>query len=175
MMSRNRFCASLAAAVGRDRRSPPTLAVAADPPGGSPRSSSRRRRRSACGWNPVPGSTGYKVLRSTTPGAGHKEIAAPAQPQFIDTTIEPGLTYYYVLQSVAGAETSANSEERSVAIPGEKNGRGAQAPEWVNVALAQTTEFGKVTNRVSLAWRSAGPPSPSTSTAARWPARTTRC
>ena len=156
MMSRNRFCASLAAAVVGTAFAA-TLAVAADPPRWVAALFIQAQKAVGLRWNPVPGSTGYKVLRSTTPGAGHKEIAAPAQPQFIDTTIEPGLTYYYVLQSVAGAETSANSEERSVAIPGEKKVEVLKPPEWVNVALAQTTEFGKITNRVSLAWRSTGP------------------
>lgn len=67
-------------------------------------------------WQPVPGATGYKVLRSTTPGKGHQEIVAPAQPQHFDTGVTPGTTYYYVLQAVAGAEVSPNSQERSVVV-----------------------------------------------------------
>jgi len=67
-------------------------------------------------WLPVPGATGYKVLRSTTSGSGYQEIAAPPAPQHFDAGIAPGNTYYYVLQSVAGAEASANSAEKSVAV-----------------------------------------------------------
>ena len=67
-------------------------------------------------WMPVSGATEYKVLRSTTAGSGYAEIASTAQPQHFDKEIEPGTTYYYVLQAVAGAEVSPNSEEKSVAI-----------------------------------------------------------
>ncbi len=102
-------------------------------------------------WTPVPGATGYKVLRSEKAGAGYAEIAAPATPQHFDQAVEPGSTYYYVLQAVAGAEASPNSVEKFVTIPGQKKVALA-APEWRMVQATSTTEFGKTTFKVGLQW-----------------------
>ncbi|HEY5999407.1 MAG TPA: hypothetical protein VI078_08945 [bacterium] len=104
-------------------------------------------------WLPVPGATGYKVLRSATAGSGYTEIGATAQPQHFDTTVQAGETYYYVLQTVAGAEVSANGEERSVKIPGQKKAV-TLPPDWVAVKPDATTEFGKTNYRVGLSWNS---------------------
>lgn len=102
-------------------------------------------------WMPVQGATGYKVLRSETAGTGYAEIAATPQPQHFDTAVEPGSTYYYVLQAVAGADVSANGDEKTVKIPGKKK-ETLIAPA-VSRALAQSaTEFGKTTYKVSLFW-----------------------
>lgn len=103
-------------------------------------------------WNPVPGATAYKILRSTTQGSGYAEVGSGAQPQLIDADIEPGSTYYYVLQSVAGTEVSPNSDERMVIIPGEKKVEVLTTPTWDKVTLTQTTEFGKTLSKVALFW-----------------------
>jgi opacity protein-like surface antigen len=102
-------------------------------------------------WMPVAGATGYKVLRSEKAGADYKEIKTSAQPQFFDQAVEPGSTYYYVLQSVAGAEVSANSDEKSVTIPGQKK-QVLAAPTWVSTTVQETTEFGKTTYKAGLVW-----------------------
>ncbi len=104
-------------------------------------------------WTPVPGATGYKVLRSTTAGQGHQEIAAPATPQHFDKDIEPGTTYYYVLQAVAGAEVSGNSPEKSVAIPGVKKVEAVKPPVWDKVVPQVSVEFGKANVKVGLFWK----------------------
>ena len=103
-------------------------------------------------WMPVPGATGYKVFRSEKPGAEYKEINAAAQPQFFDQGLEPGSVYYYVLQTVAGAGVSGNSEEKKVVIPGQKQKKVAP-PEWsMDPVLQETTEFGKTSFKVVLFW-----------------------
>jgi sugar lactone lactonase YvrE len=102
-------------------------------------------------WMPVPGATGYKVLRSETKGSGHKEIGTVTAPQYFDQTVEPGSTYSYVLQAVAGAEVSANSDEKSVVIPGQKVKK-INPPDWRQIQEQQTTEFGKTTFKVGLSW-----------------------
>lgn len=102
-------------------------------------------------WMAVPGATGYKVLRSVTDGSGYQEIAAPTQPQHFDATVEPGLTYFYVLQSVAGAELSPNSEQKSVLIPGQQVKK-ILPPVFAKVAGQETTEFGKTSFKVGLIW-----------------------
>ncbi len=104
-------------------------------------------------WTPVPGATEFRVLRSTAAGKDYKQVGTSAQPQFLDKELEPGTTYYYVLQAATGAEVSPNSEERSVAIPGEKKVVGVEPPVWDTVTLDQATQFGKTTYKVVLVWR----------------------
>lgn len=103
-------------------------------------------------WNPVPGASGYKVLRSTTAGSGYAEIGGGPQPQLIDSNLEPGTTYYYVLQALAGAEVSPNSEEKSVTVPGEKKVEAMKPPAMRDLTLTQTTEFGKTVSKVGIFW-----------------------
>jgi len=103
-------------------------------------------------WMPVSGATGYKVLRSTAPGSGYEEIAGTSQPQHFDAAIEPGTTYYYVLQALAGAEVSPNSDEKKIAIPGEKKKEAVKPPLIREVTLTQTTEFGKVVSKIGIFW-----------------------
>lgn len=102
-------------------------------------------------WMPVPGATGYKVLRSETKGSGYKELTTVTTPQYFDQTVEPGSTYSYVLQAVAGAEVSANSDEKSLVIPGQKVKK-ISPPEWRQIQEQQTTEFGKTSFKVGLSW-----------------------
>lgn len=102
-------------------------------------------------WTPVAGATAYKVLRSVTKGADYAEIGAPAVPQFMDSAIEPATSYYYVIQAVAGAEVSPNSEERSVTVTGKKL-EVLTGPKWKDLTLTQTIEFGKPIFKVGLFW-----------------------
>ncbi len=109
-------------------------------------------------WAPAAGATGYKVLRSTGAGKDYKEIASGPQPQYFDKTLEPGATYSYVLRSVAGAEVSALSDERSVAIPGERKVEAVQPPKMDSLTLDESEEFGKVTFRVGVFWNKSTSP-----------------
>lgn len=86
-------------------------------------------------WQPVPEATGYVVLRSTTRGSGYQKIADASQPQYFDATVTPGTVYYYTLQALAGSESSANAEERSVTIPA-KAARTAP-PQWRQATMNQ--------------------------------------
>lgn len=104
-------------------------------------------------WTPVPGATTYKVLRSTAAGKDYKEIASVPTPQYFDKEVEPGTTYYYVLQAVAGAETSVSSPEKSVVIPGEKKVEEVKPPEWENLTVTAQTEFGKTNYKIGLFWK----------------------
>lgn len=104
-------------------------------------------------WAPTPGATGYKILRSTTSGKDYQEIASTAAPQHFDKDLKPGVTYYYVLQAVTAAETSPNSAEKSVVIPGVKEVKETLPPEWSTFVAKQRTQFGKPVHEIHLSWK----------------------
>lgn len=60
--------------------------------------------------------TGYRVLRSTTPGGPYSQIATPTTNSYQDTGLAAG-TYYYVVQAVNPAGDSPNSGEASASVP----------------------------------------------------------
>ncbi|WPV02132.1 cellulose binding domain-containing protein [Mucilaginibacter sp. cycad4] len=67
-------------------------------------------------WNTSSGNTaqGYNVLRSTSSGGPYTSVASwtgNTTPQYIDVNVVNGQTYYYVVQAVNQAGTSANSTE----------------------------------------------------------------
>ena len=67
------------------------------------------------------GVTGYNVYRSTTSGGGYTKVnsSAVTGTNFTDTTIAPGVTYYYVATAVDGSgNESAFSSEITAAVPG---------------------------------------------------------
>jgi hypothetical protein len=103
-------------------------------------------------WVPVPGVAAYRVFRSTTAGKGQQEIAAPSVPTYVDAAIEPGKTYYYSVEAIAGVEAGPLSDEKSVIIPG-----GVNTPEITQVNLTTTLEFGKPVSRVAILWAGKGP------------------
>ena len=78
-------------------------------------------------WPVTPGATSYNVLRSTTSGSGYVSITngvvGPVcgsgfnNATYVDATAANGTTYYYVVQSVNPAGSSANSPQSFGATP----------------------------------------------------------
>ncbi len=73
-------------------------------------------------WSAPSGNiTGYNVYRGTTAGG---ESATPLNPtplsatttSYIDTTVVPGNTYYYIVRAINGPATSANSDEATASL-----------------------------------------------------------
>lgn len=65
-------------------------------------------------WNAVTGATGYNVERSTTSGGIYTSIATNVtSPNYIDTSVSNGTTYYYVVTAVNANGESAYSNEVS--------------------------------------------------------------
>ncbi len=135
-----------------------SVAFAADPPKWVAAIYVEAQKVVGLRWNVVAGATGYKILRSTTKGSGYAEIGTSTAPQFIDKTLTPGETYFYVLQSVAGGDVSPNSEEKSVVIPGAKKVEVVSPPTWDHINPQQSTEFGKVNFKVGLFWQKSASP-----------------
>ena len=63
------------------------------------------------GWNPVPGSFPYAVLRGTAPGKETEVLATTVGTAYTDSSVTPGSTYYYVVQAINGAISSPKSNE----------------------------------------------------------------
>lgn len=107
-------------------------------------------------WVPVPGATNYKIFRSLAAGKDAQEIGATATPQYLDSAVEAGTTYYYTLKTVAGAEISPASEEKSVITPGAK--KVVVLPPTIDSAsLEVDSQFGKDSYKVGILWHGTGP------------------
>jgi fibronectin type 3 domain-containing protein len=71
----------------------------------------------AVNWEASPFATSYNVERSVTSGSGYTTVAsvsgtsAYTSTSYLDTAITGGTTYYYVVSSISGTTTSANSPE----------------------------------------------------------------
>lgn len=71
-------------------------------------------------WDVVSGASAYKVKRSTS-AAGPFSTISPvlSQPNFVDATVAPGQTYFYVVSALdTFLNESANSAPQSVAVTG---------------------------------------------------------
>ena len=71
-------------------------------------------------WTASAGATGYNVQRATTNGGPYTQlaqVAAPTSNGYTDSSVTNGTTYYYVVQTLTAAGSSANSPQVS-ATPG---------------------------------------------------------
>jgi autotransporter-associated beta strand protein len=62
-------------------------------------------------WNAAPGTTGYLVKRSFTPGGPHTTIQSVSGTGFTDLDVSNGTTYYYVVAATNEFGASTNSAE----------------------------------------------------------------
>lgn len=68
-------------------------------------------------WNACPGATGYAVKRSTGPGGPFTTLASPTTTFFVDTAVQNGSTYYYLV-GAANTGGKSPSSARVSATPG---------------------------------------------------------
>ena len=90
-------------------------------------------------WGVATGAATYNVLRSTPGPGGETFLINVSTPNYYDTAVVNGQTYYYVVQSVNTAGTSANSSE----VHATPNNPPA-APTLLTATAA--------TNQVALTW-----------------------
>ena len=65
-------------------------------------------------WSESFGATSYKVKRATASGGPYTTIATVTAPSYVDTAVNNGTTYHYVVSAVNAAGESANSAQDSV-------------------------------------------------------------
>ncbi len=69
-------------------------------------------------WNTVPGAIGYTVKRSTTQGGPYAEVDdTVTETTYIDTGLNPGVSYYYVLVARYGNDDESDESSEVVAVP----------------------------------------------------------
>jgi rhamnogalacturonan endolyase len=100
----------------------------------------------ALAWTPPPGSTNFNLKRSTVQGGPYGTIASGVtNANFLDTGLDSGTTYYYVVSAVNAAGEGPNSGEASAT---------AYAPylvAWGNNDSGQSSIPPTLTNAVQLA------------------------
>jgi len=95
-------------------------------------------------WASVSAANGYNVLRSTTHNGPYTKIATLTQttaPQYNDTSVANGTSYYYVVQATNQSGVGANSPEASTT---------PMAP--VAVPAASDSDIGAVQNAGSASY-----------------------
>lgn len=102
-------------------------------------------------WAPAYGdlAQGYTVLRATTSGGPYTNVATWNQgtwPNYTDTSVVNGTTYYYVVSAVNQSGASANSVE----VGATPAASGAAPPGWTS------QDLGVVTSAGSSAYANAG-------------------
>ncbi|WP_248931141.1 cohesin domain-containing protein [Paenibacillus hamazuiensis] len=63
-------------------------------------------------WNTIPGSTGYNLKRSTSPGGPYTTVTTTTYTSYSDTSVTNGITYYYVVSALksSGGESGYSRE-----------------------------------------------------------------
>ncbi|CAG7630303.1 Ig-like domain-containing protein [Paenibacillus allorhizosphaerae] len=70
-------------------------------------------------WAPAERAETYQVKRSLTPGGPYTTVATVADTSYLDTQVEVGVNYFYVIKAAnAFGESLENSEERNGALLG---------------------------------------------------------
>lgn len=92
--------------------------VAADPPPPPSRLTARcyQDNHAALQWRQAKGADGYIILRGSQPG-NMQPIAAVAERAFVDTTTQPGRTYYYCVTAYNQHGKSRPCDHATVTLP----------------------------------------------------------
>ncbi|WP_064745650.1 Ig-like domain-containing protein [Paenibacillus sp. UNC451MF] len=70
-------------------------------------------------WSPAERATSYQVKRSLTPGGPYTTVATVSSNEYLDTQVEAGVNYFYVIKAAnAAGESLEDSEERNGALLG---------------------------------------------------------
>jgi len=64
-------------------------------------------------WNLSDDATSYTVLRGSAAGGPYAEVGSTTTAYFLDVSLAPGRTYFYVVRAKNAAGTSGNSNEAS--------------------------------------------------------------
>src|SRR5262249_42459905 len=107
-------------------------------------------------WNASANASSYTLFRSTTGGQQGTSIGTSATTSFTDTTVTPGVTYFYSVSATNVAGTSAPSTQDSgfaatSSTAGALSGSGAASSGAVNLTTAGSSDWAKWPNYIHKA------------------------
>ncbi len=80
-------------------------------------SASLQNVQAALNWSASPGAVSYNIKRSTTNNGAYSLFAGNVlTTNYVDTTVVPGTTYYYVVTAVNANGESANSNQATLSV-----------------------------------------------------------
>jgi fibronectin type 3 domain-containing protein len=71
-------------------------------------------------WQATPGAKSYRVYRSTVSGSSYQQIGTSPTPNYKDSSVTAGATYYYVVTALSDKGESKYSSEIKAVVPGGK-------------------------------------------------------
>jgi fibronectin type 3 domain-containing protein len=90
-------------------------------------------------WDPSSGATSYNVYRATSEGGTKSLLGSPASNSFDDTSVTPGITYYYWVKACSGSRCSDFSSY-------DTGWRMLTAPSNVSAT------YGTYTDKIHISW-----------------------
>lgn len=103
----------------------------------------------ALSWNQAASASGYSVKRASNSGGPYTQIATPSGTTYLDSGLQNGATYYYVVTALNSAGESAASSE-SAATPAKASNTGVVIPIAPSGLLATPAD-----GQVALNWAAA--------------------
>jgi len=99
-------------------------------------------------WTPSEGATSYQLERTVTSGSGYTYLTPISTTSYTDTSLTPGVTYYYRVSAINGPSQSAYSTQGD----GVTLEASAVAPTMTPRDIWRTTHFGTTDTTGSRAW-----------------------
>jgi fibronectin type 3 domain-containing protein len=112
-------------------------------------------------WAATAKATTYNVLRSSTGGSGYVASTGSTgltSTGFVDSGLAAGATYYYVVEAVNAAGTSARSgQAQTITAPAAPGGLAWSSPSTTQVTVSWGAVAGATTYKLKRASASGGP------------------
>jgi len=105
-------------------------------------------------WSPLDGAESYNLYRSTKENGGYQVITNTSDTYFLDTSVIPGVEYYYKVQGVSSSDYIIYDEDGNFAsnLTSDISATPVRGKRlWIGLTLDASTD---VLTKLTIAWNS---------------------